>query len=76
MEKYSGFCGLFVDNCNGQGGHALQFDGFDAEALRDAQRYPERYASLPIRVTVRRIYFTTLSKVEQDTYIARNIHTM
>jgi formate C-acetyltransferase len=59
-----------------QGGYALQFNVFDVDTLRDAQRYPERYTSLQIRVTGWSVYFNTLSKFEQDQFIARNIHTM
>ncbi len=58
-----------------RGGYALQFNVFDVETLRDAQRYPERYTSLQIRVTGWSVYFNTLSKFEQDQFIARNIHT-
>jgi formate C-acetyltransferase len=57
-----------------EGGYALQFNIFDAETLRDAQRNPERYASLQIRVTGWSVYFNTLSKYEQDQFIARISH--
>lgn len=59
-----------------QGGYALQFNVFDAETLRDAQRYPERYATLQIRVTGWSVYFVTLSREEQDMFIARNVHSL
>ena len=59
-----------------QGGYALQFNVYDVETLRDAQRYPERHASLQIRVTGWSVFFTTLSKATQNQFIARNIHTM
>jgi len=59
-----------------QGGYALQFNVFDVETLRDAQRHPEHYASLQIRVTGWSVHFTKLSKFEQDQFIARNIHTI
>ncbi|MDP6453281.1 MAG: pyruvate formate lyase family protein [SAR202 cluster bacterium] len=57
-----------------KGGYAIQFNVFDAETLRDAQRHPERYASLQIRVTGWSVYFTTMSKEEQDLFIARIAH--
>ena len=57
-----------------KGGYALQFNIFDNETLRDAQHHPERYASLQIRVTGWSVYFTTLSKYEQDQFIIRNTH--
>ena len=59
-----------------QGGYALQFNVYDVETLRDAQRYPERHSSLQIRVTGWSVFFTTLSKATQNQFIARNIHTM
>jgi formate C-acetyltransferase len=57
-----------------RGGYALQFNVFDVETLRDAQRTPERYASLQIRVTGWSVHFVTLSRKEQDQFIARNAH--
>ena len=57
-----------------RGGYAVQFNVFDAETLRDAQEHPERHASLQIRVTGWSVYFTTLSKYEQDQFIARSVH--
>jgi formate C-acetyltransferase len=59
-----------------QGGYALQFNVYDVETLRDAQRHPEEYSSLQIRVTGWSVFFTTLGKATQDQFIARNIHTM
>jgi len=59
-----------------QGGYALQFNTVDIETLRDAQREPERYANLQIRVSGYSAYFTNLSKYEQDLFIARNTHTV
>ncbi|MBT3273941.1 MAG: hypothetical protein HN368_12365, partial [Spirochaetales bacterium] len=58
-----------------QGGYALQFNVFDVETLKDAQKYPERHASLQIRVTGWSVFFTSLSEFEQNQIIARNIHT-
>ena len=59
-----------------QGGYALQFNIFDADMLRDAQRHPDRYASLQIRVTGWSVYFNRLSKYEQNQFIARNTHIL
>jgi formate C-acetyltransferase len=58
-----------------QGGYGLQFNVFDTEMLRDAQRDPEQYANLQIRVTGYSAHFTKLSAYEQDLFIARNTHT-
>jgi pyruvate-formate lyase len=57
-----------------KGGYAVQFNVFDAETLRDAQRFPERYSTLQVRVTGWSVYFTCLSKLEQDLYIGRIAH--
>jgi len=56
------------------GGYALQFNVYDTETLRDAQRHPEKYATLQIRVTGWSVYFTTLSKDIQEQFIARITH--
>jgi pyruvate formate-lyase/glycerol dehydratase family glycyl radical enzyme len=58
-----------------QGGYALQFNVVDAETLRAAQRHPEQYATLQIRVTGWSVYFVTLPRDEQDMFIARNTHS-
>jgi formate C-acetyltransferase len=58
-----------------RGGYALQFNIIDGETLRDAQRCPEQYAALQIRVTGWSVYFVTLPRDEQDMFIARNMHT-
>ena len=57
-----------------QGGYAMQFNVVDAETLKDAQRHPERYETLQIRVTGWSVYFNSLPKFEQDQFIARNAH--
>jgi pyruvate formate-lyase/glycerol dehydratase family glycyl radical enzyme len=58
-----------------KGGYALQFNIFDTEMLREAQRFPERYATLQIRVTGWNVYFITLSEYEQNQFIEENKHT-
>jgi pyruvate formate-lyase/glycerol dehydratase family glycyl radical enzyme len=65
-----------IESFFSRGGYALQFNIFDADMLRDAQRHPERYESLQIRVTGWSVYFNSLSKFEQDQFIARNAHSM
>ena len=49
-----------------QGGFAVQFNIVDGDALLDAQRSPEQYETLQVRVTGYSAYFTKLSKYEQD----------
>ena len=57
-----------------QGGYGIQFNIFDVETLKDAQRHPEQYASLQVRVTGRIVYFTSMSKLEHDNYISSISH--
>jgi pyruvate-formate lyase len=57
-----------------EGGYAVQFNIYDVDTLKDAQRHPENYATLQIRLTGWSVYFTTLSKEEQDQFIARISH--
>ncbi|MBC7234505.1 MAG: hypothetical protein H5T69_01595 [Chloroflexi bacterium] len=59
-----------------QGGYAVQFNVLDTDTLRKAQRYPERYASLQIRVTGWSVYWVALTREEQDQFIARHAHTL
>jgi trans-4-hydroxy-L-proline dehydratase len=56
------------------GGYAIQFNVMDVETLRDAQRHPEKYESLQVRITGWSVYFTTLTSEEQEQYIARIAH--
>lgn len=59
-----------------QGGYALQFNVVDVDTLLDAQRRPDLYASLQIRVTGWSVYFCALPKDSQNLFIARNMHCM
>ena len=54
-----------------QGGMAIQFNIFDADTLRDAQRNPEKYANLQVRVCGWNVRFTNLRPEEQDMFIAK-----
>lgn len=56
-------------------GIAMHFNIFDAETLIDAQRRPENYRGLQVRVCGWNVLFNDIAKKEQDAYIerARNI---
>lgn len=54
-----------------KGGHSVQFNIFDKEMLLAAQREPEKYRTLQVRVCGWNVYFTDLEKVIQDEFIAR-----
>jgi len=52
-------------------GALIQFNIFDAETLLDAQKHPEKYEYLQVRVCGWNVRFNDLPKVEQDAYIRR-----
>lgn len=54
-----------------KGGLAIHFNIFDAEVLKEAQKNPEKYANLQIRVCGWNVRFVELAKAEQDAYIKR-----
>jgi formate C-acetyltransferase len=55
-------------------GHHIQFNVVDAETLRAAQRNPEQYRDLIVRVAGYSDYFCDLGKALQDEIIARTEH--
>ncbi|MHC4235208.1 MAG: glycine radical domain-containing protein, partial [Planctomycetota bacterium] len=55
-------------------GHHIQFNVVDAEALRAAQREPEKHRDLIVRVAGYSDYFCDLGKTLQDEIIARTEH--
>ena len=52
-----------------RGGHAMHINVFDAETLRKAQREPEKYQGLQIRVCGWNVLWNNISKEEQDGFI-------
>lgn len=60
-----------IDTYHGQGGHHLQINCIDKDVLLDAQKHPEKYPTLMIRVAGYVAYFVELSKKIQDYIIAR-----
>jgi trans-4-hydroxy-L-proline dehydratase len=55
-------------------GHHIQFNVVDAETLRAAQKNPEQYRSLIVRVAGYSDYFCDLSQALQEEIIARTAH--
>ena len=70
--KFKAFLKAYAQN----GGTALQINILDAEMLRDAQRHPENYRNLLVRVTGYNAYFTSIGKELQDEIIARESHRL
>lgn len=56
------------------GGFQLQFNVIDNTMLLDAQKHPEKYRDLIVRVAGFSAFFVELSKSVQDQVIARTLH--
>lgn len=65
LEAMYGLLQTFVK----RGGHALHINVFDADTLRAAQREPEKYQDLQIRVCGWNVLFNDINKKEQDGFI-------
>ncbi len=55
-------------------GHHIQFNVVDAEVLKDAQKNPEKYRDLIVRVAGYSDYFVDIGKDLQNEIIARTAH--
>ncbi|MBD9009741.1 MAG: hypothetical protein EGR16_05350 [Clostridiales bacterium] len=53
------------------GGQTMQFNVFNTETLRDAQKRPEKYQNLQVRVCGWNVLWNNLSEKEQNAYITR-----
>lgn len=55
-----------------QNGQSIQFNIFNPETLRDAQKNPEKYKNLQVRVCGWNTLWNNMSRKEQDAYILRS----
>jgi len=69
-EKFKAFLRGYAVN----GGTALQINMLDPAMLKDAQKHPQDYRHLLVRVTGYNAYFTSIGKELQDEVIARVSH--
>lgn len=60
-----------IDQYFSEGGMQIQFNVVSKETLINAQKHPEKYSDLLIRVAGYSAYFTQLSKDVQEDIIAR-----
>lgn len=68
--KFKAFLRGYIEN----GGTALQVNMLDADMLRDAQKHPENYKNLLVRITGYNAYFTSIGTELQNEVIARLSH--
>ena len=55
-------------------GHHIQFNVVDSNTLRDAQKHPEKYSDLIVRVAGYSDYFNDLGEDLQNEIINRTEH--
>lgn len=69
------FTNLVRTMINDYGVYHVQFNTVNKETLLDAQKHPEKYPTLMVRVAGYSVYFTDIAERVQNDVIARTEHT-
>ena len=72
VEKVASLVKTFID----RGGHQLQLNSLNLDKILDAQKHPENYRQLVVRIWGWSAYFVELDKEYQDHVIARQAYTL
>jgi formate C-acetyltransferase len=71
-EKFKSYLRGYIEN----GGTCLQINMLDAEMLKDAQKHPQNYKNLLVRITGYNGYFINIGRELQNEVIARVSHKL